>query len=146
MAASDEKRDYVEGKREAVDAINPSSSQQTIEVKEKVTDDVDQEDAISQISITPGSEGHETEDEEHEGTTNATPIRPQSSRTSSVFARTGAIVPRAQRRGLFARFAVIPEIERPHEYTTKTKWIITAIIALVAAAAPMGVGIFYRRC
>ncbi|KAK4191218.1 major facilitator superfamily domain-containing protein [Podospora australis] len=61
---------------------------------------------------------------------------------SSSFVRTQSIVPRAKRRGLFGSAAVIPEIEVPYDYTNKTKWTITAIVALAAAAAPMGSGIF----
>ncbi|KAK4151427.1 hypothetical protein C8A00DRAFT_35913 [Chaetomidium leptoderma] len=57
------------------------------------------------------------------------------------FANTTA-VPRAQRRGLLGRFTVIPEVENPYEYKNSTKWTITAIVALAAAAAPMGSSIF----
>ncbi|KAK0728472.1 major facilitator superfamily domain-containing protein [Lasiosphaeria miniovina] len=66
----------------------------------------------------------------------------QRQRTTS-FANTSRVVPRAKRRGLFGRFAIIPEIESPYDYTNGTKWAITAVIALAAAAAPMGSGIFY---
>jgi len=71
--------------------------------------------------------------------------RPQQDRRVSTFAKTATVVPRSQRRGLFGRFSIIPEIESPYEYTRKTKWIITAIVALAAAASPMGSGIFYRK-
>ncbi|KAF4550362.1 MFS-type transporter-like protein 65 [Elsinoe fawcettii] len=47
-------------------------------------------------------------------------------------------VPRSQRRGLLARFAVIPEVENPYDLPNKTKWVITAVVALSAVAAPMG--------
>lgn len=47
-------------------------------------------------------------------------------------------VPRAKRRGLFARFAVIAEVTEPTHYTNKTKWLITIIVAIAAAAAPVG--------
>ncbi|TVY32359.1 MFS transporter [Lachnellula subtilissima] len=54
-----------------------------------------------------------------------------------------SIVPRSRRRGLLGRFAcIIPEVERPYEYKNSTKWFITFIIALAAAAAPMGTAIF----
>jgi hypothetical protein len=72
------------------------------------------------------------------------PRVPQSRRTSS-FAKTASVIPRSERRGLFGHFTIIPEIERPYEYTRKTKWLITAIVALAAAASPMGSGIFYRK-
>jgi multidrug resistance protein len=47
-------------------------------------------------------------------------------------------VPRHLKRGLFGRFALIQETQTPTRYPQKTKWLITAIIALAAAAAPMG--------
>ncbi|CAK7208544.1 hypothetical protein SBRCBS47491_000128 [Sporothrix bragantina] len=62
------------------------------------------------------------------------------SRTTS---RTPTIVPRSKRRGLFGSFAILPEIERPYEYRNKTKWLITLIVALSAAAGPLGSSIFY---
>lgn len=67
------------------------------------------------------------------------------SRSSSVRSRPLSVVPRSKRRGLLGRFAIIPEVERPHEYGNGTKWAITAIVALAAAAAPVGSAIFYRR-
>lgn len=47
-------------------------------------------------------------------------------------------VPLSERRGLLARFALIPEVRYPTAYPRKTKWLITASVALSAAAAPMG--------
>lgn len=69
--------------------------------------------------------------------------RPQSQRAS--LSANPKVVPRAERRGLLARLALIPEVEKPYEYKTSTKWMITAIVALAAAAAPMGSGIFLRE-
>lgn len=66
------------------------------------------------------------------------------SRASSARSRPLTIVPRAKRRGLFARFAVIPEVERPYDYSRKTKWTITAIVALAAAGGPIGSNLMYR--
>ncbi|KAK4121135.1 MFS general substrate transporter [Parathielavia appendiculata] len=66
--------------------------------------------------------------------------RSQSRRGSS-FANSG-IVPRSQRRGLLGRLGLIPEVGRPYEYKNSTKWMITAVVALAAAGAPMGSGIF----
>ncbi|OAA68113.1 major facilitator superfamily transporter multidrug resistance [Niveomyces insectorum RCEF 264] len=65
------------------------------------------------------------------------------SRPSSTFSRTPTVVPRSQRRGLFGRFAILPEIERPYEYDNKTKWTITLIVSLTGAAGPLGSAIFY---
>ena len=102
-----------------------------------------------EVSETHEAGQDETEDEhehEHEDEQDPEeePVRPRSSRASSVFSRTQSVVPRSERRGIFGRFAIIPEVDRPYEYTDKTKWAITAIIALAAAAAPLGSGIFYR--
>ncbi|KAK3325596.1 major facilitator superfamily domain-containing protein [Apodospora peruviana] len=72
------------------------------------------------------------------------PARPHSYRRSSSFAPNQCVVvPRAKRRGLLGRFAIIPEVESPYEYTNRTKWMITAIVALAAGAGPFGSGIFY---
>ncbi|KAK3685448.1 major facilitator superfamily domain-containing protein [Podospora appendiculata] len=67
----------------------------------------------------------------------------QLRRISSTFTRATSVIPRARRRGLFGSLAIIPEVESPYEYKNSTKWCITAIVALAAAAAPMGSGIFY---
>ena len=67
------------------------------------------------------------------------------SRTSSTRSKAQSIIPRSKRRGLLGRFAIIPEVERPKDYPRATKWLITFIVALAAAAAPMGSAIFYRK-
>ncbi|KAL5116647.1 hypothetical protein ACEQ8H_005396 [Pleosporales sp. CAS-2024a] len=59
------------------------------------------------------------------------------SRTTSVMPD-AVLVPRAQRRGLLARFTLIPEVENPYHYTRKTKWFLTFIVAFCAMGAPMG--------
>lgn len=68
------------------------------------------------------------------------------SRASSTRSRPLTIVPRTKRRGLFAQFTLIPEVERPYDYSRKTKWTITAIVALAAAGGPIGSNIMYRMC
>ncbi|KAK4627247.1 MFS transporter OpS2 [Fulvia fulva] len=47
-------------------------------------------------------------------------------------------VPKSERRGLLARFCVIDEVTNAWDYTKRMKWIVTAIVALAGAAAPMG--------
>jgi hypothetical protein len=54
-------------------------------------------------------------------------------------------VPRSQRRGLFGRFIIFAEVEEPHHYPPRTKWFITFVIALAAAAAPLGSNIIFRK-
>ncbi|KAK4657780.1 hypothetical protein QC762_200910 [Podospora pseudocomata] len=70
------------------------------------------------------------------------PTQTRSRRSSSFVRPNNPIVPRSQRRGLFGRFTIIPEVETPLEYKRGTKWTITAVVALAAAGAPMGSGIF----
>ena len=53
-------------------------------------------------------------------------------------------VPRSKRRGLFARFALVAEIEEPKHYSRGIKWYITFVIALAAVAAPLGSTIILR--
>lgn len=76
---------------------------------------------------------------------NADPPRTSNSKQRPVtLARTASIlpdaivVPRSQRRGLLARFALIPEVENPEHYARQTKWFLTFIVAFCAMAAPMG--------
>lgn len=53
-------------------------------------------------------------------------------------------VPRSKRRGLFARFTLLAEVEEPKHYARGTKWFITFVIALAAIAAPLGSTIIFR--
>ncbi|KAI4625769.1 hypothetical protein J4E80_002902 [Alternaria sp. BMP 0032] len=70
--------------------------------------------------------------------TSSTKQRPVTlARTTSVLPD-AVIVPRSQRRGLLARFALIPEVENPEHYARQTKWLLTFIVAFCAMAAPMG--------
>lgn len=54
-------------------------------------------------------------------------------------------VSRAKRRGLFARFTVLAEVEEPKHYARGSKWFITFIIALAAVVAPLGSAIILRE-
>ncbi|RYP79454.1 hypothetical protein DL769_002963 [Monosporascus sp. CRB-8-3] len=69
--------------------------------------------------------------------------QPPSQPASPAQCRDPGIVPRLQRRGLLAQLAIIPEVERPKEYSNRVKWIITTFTALAGCAAPMGSAIFY---
>jgi hypothetical protein len=73
------------------------------------------------------------------------PAQRSKSRSSSVRSKPLSIVPRSKRRGLLGKLAVIPEVDRPYDYKRNTKWLITLIVALAAAAAPMGTAIFLRE-
>ena len=98
--------------------------------------------------IDPTGSIHEsTEDSDsihsHASTTPTVPqdeknVRPATlSRTTSVTPE-AAVIPRAERRGLLARFALIPEVQNPYHYSRKTKWLLTFIISFCAMAGPMG--------
>lgn len=67
------------------------------------------------------------------------------SQSASVRSKAVTIIPRSKRRGLLGRLALIPEVTHPPEYARKTKWLITFIVALAAAAAPMGSAILFRE-
>ncbi|KAI0470632.1 major facilitator superfamily domain-containing protein [Xylariaceae sp. FL0804] len=55
-----------------------------------------------------------------------------------------SVVPVAQRRGLLAFLALVPEVEQPqHDYSDRVKWMLTSFVALAAGAGPMGSAIFY---
>ncbi|KAI5266770.1 MFS general substrate transporter [Aureobasidium subglaciale] len=47
-------------------------------------------------------------------------------------------VPKGQRRGLLARVAVVAEVENPKHYARRTKWLITFVVAMAGAGAPLG--------
>ncbi|KAH6690565.1 multidrug transporter of the major facilitator superfamily [Plectosphaerella plurivora] len=65
------------------------------------------------------------------------------SRASSARSRPRVVIPRSKQRGLFARFTVIPELEDPYTYANRTKWCITAVVAVAGGVGPLGSGIFY---
>jgi hypothetical protein len=88
-----------------------------------------------------------TDDDDEDEAENGDIERVASRRTaSSTRSRAPTIVPRLKRRGLFAQFALLPEVERPYDYSKRIKWTITTVTALAAAAAPMGSSVFYREC
>ncbi|CAK3743257.1 MFS antiporter QDR3 [Lecanosticta acicola] len=68
------------------------------------------------------------------------PHRTRSRATSATRSlnRVATRVPRAERRGLLARFCLLDEVTNAWDYPRKMKWILTAIVALAGAAAPMG--------
>jgi hypothetical protein len=72
------------------------------------------------------------------------PTQPSKSRTSSVRSRPISIK-RSKRRGLLARFTIIPEVQNPYDYKRSIKWFITFQVAMAAAAAPMGSAIILRK-
>lgn len=89
-------------------------------------------------------EDWEPTQEENDTQSDATTIADQDRGGEEQIARIETIklpvvkVPRSDRRGLFARFATIAEVTEPTHYPNKTKWLITFIVAIAAAAAPVG--------
>ena len=55
------------------------------------------------------------------------------------------VVPRAERRGLFAALSILPEVRQPRDYSNSTKWFLTMIIAIASFAAPTGSSVFWRE-
>ncbi|ODH52244.1 hypothetical protein GX48_01561 [Paracoccidioides brasiliensis] len=56
---------------------------------------------------------------------------------------TAVKVPINKRRGFLGHLTLLPEVEDPKKYPRKTKWLITMIIALAAAGAPISSAIFF---
>lgn len=132
-----------------------------LDVKGPLPQDLDGPVEQPGVSTTQDSEAqkdekHETdEDSIHSHSSNDTieaipkngeAAKRSKSRSSSVRSSLLSIVPRSKRRGLFGRLAIIPEVDNPYDYKRSTKWLITLIVALAAAAAPMGSAIFLRKC
>ncbi|CAA9962689.1 MFS-1 multi-domain protein [Pyrenophora teres f. maculata] len=120
------------GKEDRQTRSQTPSEEAVIEAKEKN----DSDDALSISSLPHSASEHSAET--HQPRPSDTKQRPVSlARTTSVSPK-AVIVPRSQRRGLLARFALIPEVENPVHYARKTKWFITFIVAFCAMAGPMG--------
>ncbi|CZR59762.1 related to MFS multidrug resistance transporter [Phialocephala subalpina] len=57
---------------------------------------------------------------------------------SSLYDPNAIVVPRYERRGLLAKWTLIAEVQSAYTYKRLTKWFITFLVALAAAAAPIG--------
>ncbi|KAK7967768.1 MFS transporter OpS2 [Apiospora aurea] len=88
----------------------------------------------SNIEVALGEDG---------GETGAPASQTRSRGGSSTRSRALSVVPRSHRRGLFARLAVVREVNRPYDYSRRVKWTITIFVAIAAAAAPLGSAIFF---
>lgn len=119
-------------------------------------EDDDEEDGSTHSLDDEAEQHHDPEPEGPEGLNTGILVDPETaaaaggpsraqSRASSARSRPLVIVPRSQRRGLFASLVIIPEVERPYDYSRKTKWTITAIVALAAAGGPIGSNLMYRK-
>lgn len=117
--------------------------QSDIDTPNSNTEDVSHLQQRGRTNSGESRESHDSDrtvsDEGHDAQV-ATPHRSRSRAQSSTrsIQKDAIEVPRGERRGLFANLAVIPEVTEPHDYTRKKKWMITFVVAVAAAAAPMG--------
>ena len=99
-------------------------------------------DTLSLHSAVPSTIAeHDREGEKEDGDVELA----QATSKASTMQPPAVKVPRARRRGLFARFTILAEVEEPKNYPRWTKWYITFIIALAAVAAPLGSAIILRQ-
>ena len=106
----------------------------------------------SSNTIVGEGEKHQTEassrpsSESHKATVRGTPLELEAQISDPTVEQPApVVVPRAQRRGLLARFSFVAEVEEPKHYPRRIKWFITFVVALAAVAAPMGSTIFFRK-
>lgn len=112
---------------ESTDFADPGIAGKEVEITSSKDDD---------ISIAPSHASTITEHDPETGS--ARPDPPTAlSRTTSVTPE-AVVVERRNRRGLFGRLTIIPEVENSYHYARRTKWFITTIVAICAMAAPMG--------
>ncbi|KAK2065473.1 MFS general substrate transporter [Colletotrichum caudatum] len=123
------------------DAFPPEDAPSHGDEPSQSSDSDEDEDEITEVGREGGRSRVEPDGGDHPAAGEA-PVRPRS-RASSTRSRALSVVARSKRRGLFAQLATIPEVDNPYNYTNKTKWTITLIIALAAAVSPMGSSIFY---
>ncbi|KAJ0356060.1 hypothetical protein KNSL1_000550 [Colletotrichum chrysophilum] len=124
---------------------DPFPPETASEQREEQSQSSDSEDEITEIGRNDDDGSRESPEPalDADPSAAAAPAARTRSRASSTRSRALSIVPRSKRRGLFGQLAIIPEVDRPYDYTNKTKWTITLIIALAAAVSPMGSSIFY---
>ncbi|OCK77589.1 MFS transporter [Lepidopterella palustris CBS 459.81] len=85
------------------------------------------------ISMTPSTPSITSPTSDHNPSPTITPPRP-----ALMIPPEAVHIERSKRRGLFASLALIPEVTNPYHYQRRTKWFITVMVAIAAAAAPMG--------
>lgn len=137
---------------EKLEDDKPQEADESGSIRRPSSEDSAREDAAVEeksIRAAPELASPVQEDEDEDGSADeagSAHQRPRTqSRTSSTRSRPLSIVPRPKRRGLFAQLAILPEVDRPYDYSHKVKWTITSFVAAAGAAAPMGSAIFYRK-
>jgi hypothetical protein len=136
MVLDPEKADLEAGSQQDIDGPVSNPNVSTTKDNESSKREETDEDSVHSRSSLGAIEAIPEETEE--------PQRSKS-KSSTVGSRPLSVIPRSKRRGLLARFTIIPEVEQPYEYKRSTKWLITLQIALAAAAAPMGSAILLRK-
>ena len=89
------------------------------------------------ISVTPPTPSISSPVSDHDPSPTIPPPLPASMTSLAV------PIVRGQRRGLFSSLTLIPEVTTPTSYPSRTKWIITSLIGVAAAAPAMGSSIVY---
>ena len=121
-----------------------------MEEKEKAEDDGQSPPLSTPPPITLPEKDKDLEVSRSRSTTHSLEAAPHleaqasANRPTSGSSRSVSVVPQSNRRGLLGRLTVLPEISEPKDYSRRVKWFITFVIAMAAAAAPMGSAIFFR--
>ena len=113
-----------------------------MEIGDVKAKDIEVEQRLHSLDSSAPTSPHEPEiDVENDAPSNAQAVPPNhalSIKSASSLTYYPPLVPRHERRGLFARITFIPETTDPVRYPRRTKWLITFIVAMAASAAPMG--------
>ncbi|CAD0090955.1 unnamed protein product [Aureobasidium mustum] len=119
------------------DGENKSTSSDTHSIHSIPVPDQPEVDSIS--APLPATDGiHPIPSPDHE---DASSLEKQATASIGSQDIDPVFVPKSQRRGLLARVAVVAEVEDPKHYARRTKWLLTFVVAVAGAAAPMGSGI-----
>ena len=120
----------------------PQCSHETIKEKTVVHDVAPEHESPHEDTDDDTHDDHDTDDESH-ASSDAPNVR-VSTRSSSTHSRPVSIIPRFKRRGLLGSLTIVPEVDRPYDYSRNTKWMLTCVVSLAGAVAPFGSSIFYR--
>ena len=135
MGSSDDEKQS--GQQHLIDVQEPAAAHVATERKERGPDD--DEVSIHTLHSLAASEHSTLADQDGQD------IEASLERTLTP-RRPVVKVPRSSRRGLFARFCVVAEVTEPWDYKNSVKWCIVCMVALAAAAAPVGSAIILRMC
>jgi multidrug resistance protein len=104
----------------------------------KETEEIVQEDAMGIKSSNTSTTSHQSTNTTGQPRSSNSKQRPVDLERTTSVVPDAIVIPRSQRRGLLARFTLIPEVENPEHYPRQTKWFLTFIVAFCAMAGPMG--------